>query len=100
MQLRSVHTGNRDRCAMNLTEAKNVCRAWFDHNEAQRAKSVKMQQLAALARTDPKEARRQMAQIDRQPTLYDGARLEPAVRFLLKHIEATAEPQSAAEGER
>ena len=54
------------------------------HNEACRKQSVEMQRLATMARSgQADEARRLMAQIDRSPRVFDGARLEPAVRHLV-----------------
>lgn len=74
---------------LKTTEAIEICRAWFAHNDRQRAKTKRLAELAALARTGPEgheKARKELAQIDRAPTVYDGGRLEPAVRQLLKHI--------------
>jgi hypothetical protein len=75
---------------VNVSEAIEVCEAWFVHNERQRSKSVEIQRLAALARTEPNEARRKLAQIDRQPVVFDGARLEPAVRALIRAVKPGA----------
>lgn len=69
---------------MTLTEATEICEAWFAHLDRQRERSIKVQKLAALARTDGPEARRQLAEIDRTPVVFDASKLEPAVRFLLR----------------
>ena len=69
---------------MKADEAIAICEQWLAHIERQRERSVEMQRLATLARTQPDEARRRMGVIDRTPTVYDGARLEPAVRALVK----------------
>lgn len=80
---------------MNTAEAIAICEAWFAHNEAERARSVEMQRLATMARSGQgDEARRLMAQIDRSPRVFDGARLEPAVRHLIKQCRL---PDSAPE---
>lgn len=75
---------------MNNREAIDICRGWLAHLDRQREKTLKMQRLAAKARKGPEEAReaqREMRQIDRQPRVYDGARLEPAVKHLIKALE-------------
>lgn len=74
---------------MKTPEAIEICQEWFRHLERQRAKTARMAELAALARTGPEghaEAKRQLRQIDKTPSVYDGGRLEPAVRQLLRHI--------------
>lgn len=69
---------------MTVDEAIEICEAWFAHNAADRARSVEMQRLASMARSGQgDEARRLMAQIDRSPRVFDGSRLEPAVRALI-----------------
>lgn len=74
---------------MNLDEALKVCEDWFAYNERTRQRSVEVQRLAALARTNPEEARKRLREYDRSPTVYDGARLEPAVRFLVERFRDT-----------
>ncbi len=72
---------------MTTVEAIAICEAWFAHNERQRAQAVEMQRLAQMARHgQAEEARKLMANIDRTPLVFDGSRLEPAVRFLVEHI--------------
>ncbi len=71
--------------------AIEICQAWFNHLDRQQEKAVKMQRLAAKARKGPKEAKeaqRELRQMDRQPKVYDGARLRPAVERLLAVAEA------------
>lgn len=77
---------------MNTSEAIEICESWFAHLERQKQKSIRLQQLAALARTEPEKARRELAQIDRTPTVYDGARLLPAVQHLVKLVSDTRGP--------
>lgn len=75
---------------MNIDDARIVCGQWFDYLRRQREKSIELQHLASLARTGPEgaaEAKRRMGQIDKQPHVFDGARLEPAVRALLDELE-------------
>lgn len=72
---------------MKIEEAIEVCEAWFAHIEDQRKRSVEMQQLATLARSSHEGSRKaqdRLRQIDRSPTVYDGSRLEPAVRALVR----------------
>lgn len=69
---------------MKPEEAIGICERWFAHLEQQRQKSIEIQKLVALARKGHQaEAQRRLRQIDRDPVVYDGARLEPAVRFLV-----------------
>lgn len=66
---------------MKTDEAIAICEQWFAYIERQKQKAVEMQKLATMARNgQQEEARRRMRQMDRTPTVYDGARLEPAVR--------------------
>lgn len=76
---------------MTTTEAIAICESWFAYIERQKQRSVRMQQLATLARSgSADEARRQMRQLDQDVTVYDGARLEPAVRFLVDMARTAA----------
>jgi hypothetical protein len=71
---------------MKTSEAIDICQGWLDHLDRQQEKTIKMQQLAAKARKGPEqaaEAQKEMRQIDRQPKVYDGARLRPAVECLM-----------------
>ena len=72
---------------MNTDEAVQIVNRWFAYLEQQKAKAARIQELARLAKTDPKEAQHQMRQMDKQPHVFDGAELEPAVRELLTEIE-------------
>jgi len=66
-------------------EAIEICEAWFAYIERQRQRSIEFQKLATMARNgQQEEAQRRMRQIDNTPTVYDGARLEPAVRHLVR----------------
>ncbi len=70
---------------VNTIEAIRICEEWFAYLERQRAKSVEIQRLATMARNGQQaEAQRLLRQIDNSPVVYDGDRLEPAVRALLK----------------
>ena len=73
---------------MKTDAAIAICEEWFAYLQKQRDKSIEMQRLASLARTGPegqKEAQRRMRQLDtKSVTVYDGGRLEPAVRALVK----------------
>ena len=71
---------------MTPEEAVAECNRWLAHLEGQKAKSIRMQELAAMARQGPeqqKQAQRELHQMDRQPKVYDGANLEKAVKALL-----------------
>lgn len=72
---------------MNLAEAKSECQRWLDYLKRQEEKSIAMQQIAADRRDgkyDVHEARRRMRVLDGGVTVYDGARLADAVRFLME----------------
>lgn len=74
---------------MNDREAIEICMQWFAHNERQREKSLRLQRLARQARKGPEEAeaaRKELAQIDRDLVVYDGGRLEPAVKRLVDRV--------------
>lgn len=82
---------------MKTPEAIEICERWFDYIEAQRQRAVEMQKLAAMARAgQQEEAQRRLRQMDTSSaTVYDGGRLEPAVRHLVKLAKATpTEPAS------
>jgi hypothetical protein len=73
---------------MTLDEARAECERWFAYLKRQENKSIEMQKLASLRRSgeiDETEARRRMRSLDNcSVTVFDGARLEQAVRVLLK----------------
>ncbi len=75
---------------MTLAEAKTECERWFSHINRQKDKSIALQKIAAARRAgtmDLEEARRQQRALDNcSVTVFDGARLEQAVRTLLKHV--------------
>ena len=77
---------------MTNLEAIEICERWFRHLENQRQKSLVLQKAAALARQgNQAEARRLKNSVDRQPKVFDGATLEPAVRHLCKALSPTDE---------
>lgn len=79
---------------MTDSEAIAICREWFTYLERQEAKTKRLQELAALAKTGPeghKQAQRELKQIDKQPVVYDGARLLPAVKYLVERIRSQGE---------
>lgn len=74
---------------MNTAEAIEICEGWFDYLDRDREKTKRLQELSAKARKGPeqaKEAQRELRQIDNQPKVYDGARLETAVRHLVASV--------------
>lgn len=74
---------------MTLTEAKAECQRWFSYLGKQRERAEAIQRLAARRREgtiDAAAAKRELALLDRSVTVYDGARLEQAVKCLLKHV--------------
>ena len=71
---------------MKTEDAIEVCEGWFAYIERQRRKSIEIQKLAAMARNgQQEEAQQRLRQLDTTSvTVYDGSRLEPAVRHLVK----------------
>lgn len=70
---------------MKTDEAIEICKGWFAYIERQKQKSVEVQKLAAMSRNgQQEEAQRRLRQLDNSVAVYDGARLEPAVRHLVK----------------
>lgn len=70
---------------MKTDQAIKICQGWFDYIERQKQKSIEIQKLATMARNgQQEEAQRRLRQLDNSVTVYDGARLEPAVRHLVK----------------
>jgi hypothetical protein len=84
---------------MKISEAKAECERWFAHLDRQREKTKAMQQLAADRRNglcDTIECRRRLRALDGPGvTVYDGAKLERAVKVLLKNVK---EPLSERAG--
>lgn len=69
---------------MKTEEAIEICEKWLDHIEAQKQRATEVQKVAAMARTgQQEEAQRRLRQIDNSVTVYDGARMEPAIRHLV-----------------
>ena len=76
--------------SMTLKEAKEECRRWLEHCTAQEKRSYEMQKLAKDRRDgncDELEMRRRKRKIEKQPTVYDGSKLQDAVRVLLNALE-------------
>lgn len=75
---------------MTLTEAKAECERWFAYIKRQETKSIEMQKIAGAVRRgeiDADESLRRVRALDNcSLTVFDGARLEQAVRVLLKHV--------------
>jgi hypothetical protein len=77
---------------MKIDEALEICEGWFAYIERQKERSVEMQRLASLARTHPEAAQKRLRQMDNSVTVYDGARLEPAVRLLVQLARRSPQP--------
>lgn len=69
---------------MKPADAIAICEEWFAYLARQRQKAIEVQRLAVLARTKPEEAQQELRRLDRSVTVYDGARLEPAVKELVR----------------
>lgn len=76
---------------MKAEEAIEICEGWFAYLERQKQKSIEIQKLATMARNGQQdEAQRRLRQLDNSVTVYDGGRLEPAVRALVKLARSTS----------
>ena len=75
---------------MKLEEAKAECERWLAYNQRQKDKSIALQKIASQVRSGEitsEEGRRKRRSIDGcSVTVFDGARLEQAVKVLLKNI--------------
>jgi hypothetical protein len=72
---------------MTVDEALREAQKWLDYLEVQKKRADKLQELARLAKWNPKEAAHQMRQMDQQPNVFDGARLADGVRVMIAEIE-------------
>lgn len=76
--------------SMNKKEAIEECNRYLAYLEKEKARSVKMQELARMARNgQPEEAKRAMRQLDADRmnlTVYDGSKLEQAIIKLLSLV--------------
>ncbi|TXH57562.1 MAG: hypothetical protein E6Q97_04290 [Desulfurellales bacterium] len=76
---------------MKLAEAKEECARWFAYLDRQREKSLAVQKIASAVRSGEitsDEGRRKLRALDNASvTVYDGARLEQAVKLLLKNLK-------------
>lgn len=79
---------------MKLTEAKEECARWFAYLDRQREKSLAVQKLATQVRNGEitsEDAKRKLRTLDGCGlVVYDGARLEQAVKLLLKNLKPEA----------
>jgi predicted Fe-Mo cluster-binding NifX family protein len=77
---------------VKLAEAKDECARWFAHLDRQREKSLALQKIATQVRSGEitsEEGQRKARTLNGAGvTVYDGARLEQAVKLLLKHVKA------------
>lgn len=76
---------------MKLDDAIKECERWFAYNERVKQKSIDVQKIASDVRNKvitSDEARRKLRNLDNcSVTVFDGAKLEEAVKLLLKHIK-------------
>lgn len=72
---------------MTKDEAIEECKRWLAYLKRQEEKSIEIQKLATERRAgkvNDAEKDRRLAAINRDVTVYDGARLAKAVRLLIK----------------
>lgn len=76
--------------SITLDDAIETCRKWLEYNEMRRIQTKQIMTInARLQRGEITQvaARRALREVEgQQPKVYDGARLEPAVRRLLKEV--------------
>lgn len=89
---------------MTIAEATEECERWFAHLDRQREKTRLIAQLAAERKAGTctqAEAERRMRVIDGAGvTVFDGAKLEQAVKSLLAHIRSGPYGQMAERNAR
>jgi hypothetical protein len=73
---------------MTVNEAVKECELWLAYLDRQRERTREMQRAASIARRgDTTQARKIRNQLDSQPRVFDGTKLEEAIRILLNvHI--------------
>lgn len=75
---------------MTLDQAKEECARWLAYIERQKTKATEMAKIATAVRNgeiDQDESRRRVRALDNcSVTVFDGAKLEQALRVLLKHV--------------
>lgn len=87
---------------METAEAIAACRRWFAYIDRQEAKTKRLQELAALARTGPDgaaTAKAELRRLDGTPSVHDAAALLPAVKHLVGLVERTTTHPADAAGE-
>lgn len=75
---------------MNLAEAKTECQRWLDYLKRQEEKSIAIQKIAADRRSgacNETEAHSRLRHLDNGVTVYDGAKLARAVKFMMDHAK-------------
>lgn len=76
---------------MTRAEAIAEMRRWLAHLDEQRVRAEQLQTAAKLARAGSTEAAQVIRRrIDAKPVVYDGANLEPAVRWAIDELERRA----------
>lgn len=77
---------------MKLAEAREECERWLAYIDRKREKALSVQLIASRVRSGEitsEEGQREMRRLDGAGvTVYDGARLERAVKRLLKDVKA------------
>lgn len=90
---KTIHDTRIDLCragggVVNLEEAKAEANRWLDHLTWTRFRARTVQRAARLAREgDRCGAKRLLDTVDSSPRVYDGSRLEEAVRVILEALE-------------
>jgi hypothetical protein len=81
---------------VTIDEARQICEDWFAFLERQKSHAKMMQEAARLAKAGKqREANQLKMKVDAaKMVVYDGGRLEPAVRTLLKHIDKRDDNES------
>lgn len=75
---------------MNLADAKTECQRWLAYLDRQRERSIAIQQIAADRRNGLctyEDGQKRLRKIDSGVTVFDGAKLAEAVKFLLTKVQ-------------
>lgn len=70
----------------DLNALMKACQPLLDAEDASKARAKRMQELAALAKTDQAQAKRLLAELDRKPRVYDIGDACAEIRQVMRRI--------------
>jgi hypothetical protein len=75
------------RLTADLQALMAACKPLLDAEDAAKAQAKRMQELAALAKTDQAEAKRQLGELDRKPRVHDVGNVCAEIRRVMRKIK-------------